>query len=95
MARDKTQLTKAELDAFLSSHAGWKVEGGELTRTFERPTFVDAIAFVQKVAALAEAQQHHPDIDIRYRNVTLKLVTHDADGITWRDTQLAGDCDAL
>ena len=68
---------------------------GELSRTFEKPTFVDAIAFVRQVAELAEAQQHHPDIDIRYRKVTLKLVTHDAGGLTWRDTKLAADCDGL
>ncbi len=95
MARDKTQLTKAELEAFLSSHPAWKVVDGQLARTYERPTFVEALQFVQKVGELAEAQQHHPDIDIRYRNVTLKLITHDAGGLTWRDTKLAADCDGL
>jgi 4a-hydroxytetrahydrobiopterin dehydratase len=95
MARDKTKLTPAELDVFLSTHPQWKVVDGQLTRTFERPTFLDAIAFVQKVAALAEAADHHPDIDIRYRKVTLKWVTHDADGLTSKDTDLAGQCDGL
>ncbi len=95
MARDKTKLTPAELESFLNKHSQWKVTDGALTRTFERPTFLDAIAFVQKVAALAEAADHHPDIDIRYRKVTLKWVTHDADGITSKDTQLAEQCDPL
>jgi 4a-hydroxytetrahydrobiopterin dehydratase len=95
MARDKTKLTSSEVDGFLKQHTEWKVVDGQLTRTFERPTFLDAIAFVQKVAALAEAADHHPDIDIRYRKVTLKWVTHEADGLTSRDSELAGKCDAL
>jgi 4a-hydroxytetrahydrobiopterin dehydratase len=95
MARDTTLLPKAELDTFLSLHKGWSVVQGQLERTFERPTFLDGIAFVQKVAGLAEAQNHHPDIDIRYRKITLRLSTHDAGGLTWRDTKLATDIDAL
>jgi 4a-hydroxytetrahydrobiopterin dehydratase len=94
MARDQ-KLTPAEVDAFIKGHSSWSVVNGQLERTFERPTFLDAIGFVRKVAELAEAQDHHPDIDIRFRKVTLRLSTHDAGGLTWRDTKLAGDCDTL
>jgi 4a-hydroxytetrahydrobiopterin dehydratase len=95
MARDKTQLTQAELDTFLAQHKGWSVTNAQLERTFERPSFLEGIGFVQKIAALAEAQDHHPDIDIRWRKITLRLSTHDAGGLTWRDTKLAADIDAL
>jgi 4a-hydroxytetrahydrobiopterin dehydratase len=74
---------------------GWTVEGGALTceRTFA--DFAAAVAFVNRVAALAEAQGHHPDIDIRYRRVRLALTTHDAGGLTGRDFDLAARIDAL
>jgi 4a-hydroxytetrahydrobiopterin dehydratase len=54
------------------------------------PSFVEAIAFVQRVAVLAEELDHHPDIDIRWRTVTLAVCTHDADRqITGMDVELA------
>jgi 4a-hydroxytetrahydrobiopterin dehydratase len=95
MARDKTQLTKAEVDAFLAKHPQWKVVSGMLERTYEWPAFLTGVAFVNEVAKLAEAADHHPDIDIRWRKVTLKLVTHDAGGLTSRDTDLAARADAV
>ena len=51
------------------------------------------MAFVNRVAALAESAGHHPDIDIRYNQVLLGLVSHDAGGITERDTSMAGRID--
>lgn len=67
-----------------------------LRRTFEAPSFLDGIAFVNDVAKLAEAANHHPDIDIRWRKVTLRLVTHDAgNAITENDTRLAHEADAM
>jgi len=95
MARDKTKLTEAEVQAFLSKHAGWKVANAQLERTYEWPSFVSGIAFVNEVAKLAEAADHHPDIDIRWRKVTLRLTTHDAGGLTFRDTELAAKADAV
>lgn len=83
-------------DAFLKRHPKWRVEQGLLVRTFEAPTFLDGVAFVQEVAKLAEAADHHPDIDIRWRKVTLRLVTHDAGNtITDKDTRLAAECDLV
>jgi 4a-hydroxytetrahydrobiopterin dehydratase len=95
MAYDRTLLTAQELQTFLAAHPGWKHEGGMIRRTYEAPTFLAGIAFVNKVAHAAEAADHHPDIDIRWRKVTLALVTHDAGGLTWRDTKLAEAADAL
>ena len=69
---------------------GWQEYGGKLTRTFELPTFPAAVEFVTKVAEIAEAQDHHPDIDIRWRTVTLAVNTHDQGGaITDKDHTLA------
>ena len=95
MAYDRTQLTAEALQTFLTQHPGWKHEGGMIRRTYEAPTFLAGIAFVNKVAQAAEAADHHPDIDIRWRKVTLALVTHDAGGLTSRDTKLADAADAL
>lgn len=69
--------------------AGWHEVDGALEQTFELPSFADAIAFVNRVAELAEAENHHPDISIAYRDVTLRWSTHSAGGITERDRELA------
>ena len=75
---------------------GWEVKDGKLSRTFQLPTFPDAIAFVGKVAELAEAQDHHPDIDIRWRHVKVATCTHDAHNqITKFDVRLAERIDSL
>jgi 4a-hydroxytetrahydrobiopterin dehydratase len=82
-------LSPQEAAAGLSSLKHWKIEHGELIRTFQFPDFVGSIAFVNKVADLAEKAGHHPDIDIRYNRVKLALVSHDAGGITARDAGMA------
>lgn len=96
MARDKTTLTEAEVGTFLKAHPQWKLNAEKmLERTYEWPAFLTGIAFVNEVAQLAEKADHHPDIDIRWRKVTLKLTTHDAGGLTSRDTELAAKADAV
>ncbi|HEY0097223.1 MAG TPA: 4a-hydroxytetrahydrobiopterin dehydratase [Archangium sp.] len=95
MAYDRTQLTPEALKQFLTEHPEWKHEGGMIRRTYEAPGFLAGIEFVSRVAKAAEAADHHPDIDIRWRKVTLALVTHDAGGLTWRDTKLAAEADTL
>jgi 4a-hydroxytetrahydrobiopterin dehydratase len=67
----------------------WREEDGALVREFEFPAFADAIAFVDRIADAAEAADHHPDIDIRYRRVLVRWTTHSAGGITERDRELA------
>ena len=74
---------------------GWSEVDGALERVFEFPTFPDAIAFVNRVAELAEAEDHHPDIAVSYRRVTLRWWTHTAEGITDRDRELAAASAAL
>ena len=67
----------------------WEERDGALVRELELPSFADAIAFVNRLAELAERENHHPDIDIRYRRVTVRWTTHSAGGITERDRELA------
>ena len=69
---------------------GWSEVDGALERTFELGSFVDALAFVNRVGELAERENHHPDIRIDYKRVTLRWWTHTAGGITDRDRDLAG-----
>jgi 4a-hydroxytetrahydrobiopterin dehydratase len=91
-----TPLLPEEVAAALGSLPDWSVGDGWLTRTRTLPTFPAALAWVQQVGELAEAMNHHPDIDIRWRTVTLRVRTHDAgDRITALDIALAGQVDAL
>src|SRR5450755_4830015 len=69
---------------------GWTQTGNALTRTLARADFVEALALVLEIGKLAEAANHHPDIDIRYRTVHLSLSTHDAgQTVTAKDFSLA------
>ena len=75
----------------LAALSGWAREGDEIVKTYELPTFPDAIAFVTRIADQAEAADHHPDLDIRYRKVRVALSTHDAGGLTDKDFDLAAE----
>jgi len=83
------KLPQAELDRALGDLPGWSVKDGAITKTFKHDSFPEAVVFVNAVAHLAELANHHPDIDIRYSNITLALVTHDQGGITNKDVELA------
>ena len=73
----------------------WREVDGALERTFELPSFTEAISFVNRIAELAEAENHHPEITVAYRMVTLRWTTHSAGAITDRDRALAEQSDAL
>jgi 4a-hydroxytetrahydrobiopterin dehydratase len=74
---------------------GWSEVDGALQREFAFDGFPQAVAFVNRIAELAEAADHHPDIEIQYRRVTLRWSTHSAGGITDRDRELAIQADGL
>ena len=82
-------LTEAEIADFLGQEPLWMVAEGKLGREWRFPNFMEAMAFVNRVAMVAEDAGHHPDIDIRYNRVRLGLVTHDAGWITKRDADMA------
>jgi 4a-hydroxytetrahydrobiopterin dehydratase len=79
----------------MSVPEGWVEVDDALERTFELASFPDAIAFVNRVAELAEQHDHHPDVTISYRKVTLRWTTHSAGGITDRDRELAASSATL
>ena len=84
-------LSDDEITQGLAALPGWERDGDSIRTRFELPSFPDAIAFVTRVGFLAEAANHHPDLDIRWRNVTVVLSTHDAGGITQMDLDLAAN----
>ncbi|HEY4355301.1 MAG TPA: 4a-hydroxytetrahydrobiopterin dehydratase [Acidobacteriaceae bacterium] len=83
------KLTDQELATALTKLPEWKLDSGSIAREWKFKDFAEAMAFVNKVAEVAESAGHHPDIDIRYNRVRLGLVTHDASGITANDTSMA------
>jgi 4a-hydroxytetrahydrobiopterin dehydratase len=86
----KKALTPTEIEDVLRAHPEWTLKDGKLVREWTFPGFPEAMAFVNRIAAIAEDANHHPDIDIRYNRVLLALVSHDAGGITERDATMAG-----
>ena len=84
-----SKLSDIEIQRALGARSGWTRRGNALTRTFEFPTFAEGIAFVNRVAEVADKMDHHPDIDIRYTKVSFSLSTHSAGGITLKDFKLA------
>ncbi len=89
------RLDPSEIDTALAGVPEWAEVGGSIQRTFAFTSFVQSMEFVAKVAAVAEADAHHPDILIRYNKVTLSVNTHDAGGITSKDFALATKADGL
>jgi len=88
-------LRNAEVDRILGTMQGWRREEGGIRKRFRRADFRDAIAFVNSIADLAEEAGHHPDIDIRWRNVIIYMTTHEAGGITTLDLELARRIDEV
>ena len=86
-------MTKDEVKARLLQHEGWERDGDEIERKFAFADFRAAIAFVNRVAELAEAADHHPDISIKYNRVKLTLSTHSEGGVTEKDFALAAQID--
>jgi len=84
-----TKLSDLEIKRALGALPGWVRKGNAVAKTYSFARFADGIQFVARVAELADSMNHHPDIDIRYTNVTFSLSSHDAGGITRRDLDLA------
>ena len=89
------KLSDSEVQAGLKQLAGWAREDDAIVKRYAFKAFQDGIRFVDRVAVAADAADHHPDIDIRYTTVTMKLSTHSAGGITGKDLELAAAIDRL
>lgn len=88
-------LSDIEIQRSLGALPGWSRKGDTITKSYHFATFPAGIAFIAQVADVAETQQHHPDVDIRYTKVTFTLSTHDSGGITVKDFALAQAIETL
>ena len=88
-------LDSADIDKALADLPGWVRDGDSIRARFSAPDFPTAIGLVDAVAIAAEAADHHPDIDIRWRDVLFVLSTHSDGGVTAQDVELAGQIAGL
>lgn len=88
-------LNDAQITEQLAHLAGWERDGNQIRKEYKLKSFPAAMLFVNAIAHLAEAADHHPDILVQYKTVTLTLSTHSAGGLTGRDFALAELIDAL
>ncbi|WP_091372107.1 4a-hydroxytetrahydrobiopterin dehydratase [Geodermatophilus sp. DSM 45219] len=89
------RLSPDELTAALTALPLWSGDGGGIRRSVQLPGFPEAIAALVRIAFVAEAMDHHPDVDLRWRTLHLTLVTHSAGGVTELDLELARRVDGL
>lgn len=91
------QLDEDERASWLEALGKWALarEGKAIVRTFEFKDFSEAFAFMARVAMIAEKRDHHPEWFNVYNKVEITLTTHDADGLSLRDVNMAKDIDAL
>ncbi len=89
----RSRLSEEEIQAALAEVPAWTRQGEEIERVWKFTDFAEAMKFVNRVADLAEAADHHPDITIVWNRVTLRLSTHDRGGLTGLDFSLAKQID--
>lgn len=83
------RLSEPEIEAALRQHPEWTREGDAIRRTFTFRNFLESVEFVNRVTERAEEMNHHPDVDIRWNKVTLRLSTHSLGGLSKADFELA------
>ena len=83
------RLSDDDIREQVASLRGWEQAGGQIRKIYPFASFAEGMVFANRVAALAEALDHHPDMLIQYKQVTLTLTSHDAGGLTERDFRLA------
>ena len=89
------KLDEAALAALATDLPGWHIDGEHIRRSYRFRDFSQAWGFMNRVALLAEAQDHHPEWFNVYNRVDIALTTHDAGGLSARDVRLAKAIDAL
>ena len=95
MASERKKLSEAEVAAELKSLSGWSVSGGKLLRSYAFGDFVKAWGFMSAAALVIQQMDHHPEWFNVYDRVRVELVTHDLQGISTRDVELARKMEAL
>lgn len=92
---ERRKLTEEEVNTALESLDSWKFDDDKIERKFKFGNFAEALAFVNKVGAIAEAADHHPDIKFGWGYAKVETTTHDRDGVTDHDLALAKQIDAI
>ena len=82
-------IDKNQLSNFIENNPSWIVHNNTIKKEFKFDNFIEAFAFMSKVALLSEKMNHHPNWQNTYNKVTIELTTHDIGGITTNDTKLA------
>jgi 4a-hydroxytetrahydrobiopterin dehydratase len=88
-------LDASEIKGWMKKLPEWELEKKQIERLFEFDEFNDSIDFVNSIAEIAEEEEHHPDIDIRFNKVRVVLTSHDKGGLTEQDFELAEKIDNL
>ena len=86
---DMANLSDDEIRAALADLPGWRAGKGEIFKQYTFPTFMDAIAFIDRIAERADELNHHPDLENHYNRVRVGLHTWTEDGVTEKDVALA------
>jgi 4a-hydroxytetrahydrobiopterin dehydratase len=89
------KMSRAEAEQRIQKLSGWTLDGEAIRKQFTFPGFLEAMAFVNRLVPEAEAADHHPDIHINYKRVTLVYSTHSAGGLTAKDFEGAAIADRL
>lgn len=89
------KLSDQDVVAAIQTLDSWNLKGGKIARNLEFATFNDAIAFINRIAPLADHADHHPEIFNVYNRVELELTTHDSGGLTQKDFDLARQIDGV
>jgi 4a-hydroxytetrahydrobiopterin dehydratase len=89
------RLKQSQIKVELAKVEGWKLRGKQISKLFVFQDFLQGLRFINRVARIAEAMNHHPDIDVRYNKVRLTLTTHDEGALTVKDFRLAGKIDRI
>lgn len=92
---DDTKLSDEAIAAGLAGLAGWERDGDAIAKTYTFGSYLDGIGFVNGTAEAAEAADHHPDMAVGYKRVTVALSTHSSGGISQKDLDLAAALEAL
>jgi len=91
----RKKLTPGQVSKHLRKLKNWKLEGEFIVKKYTFKTFIEAVGFMNRVFAAAEAQDHHPNLENVWAFVTIKWSTHDVGGLTDWDFMMAARCDAL
>ena len=95
MKLEYRKLTEAEIAVAIADAAGWSIQEGQLTKEFTFPAYLDGVNFAAQVGQIAEKLNHHPDILIKWCRVVIAVNTHDVQGISPYDFELARLIDGI